>query len=483
MSGASRREFLRASGALIGGIALGTQVTAAARTDRFVVETRGNKTPGDLDVVHELPGVKFVVVEGTEDAVEDSKAVRGYAPDVEIELDDPDPNDDAPNVEETSVADEPLYPFQWDKQVLDVETAHETTKGDGSRVTIIDSGVAADHPDLEVNEGLSRNFTGDGLGSANAAGGYHGTHVAGIVAAQTDNDIGVAGTAPDTDLVDCRVFSPVGEGGATFGDILAAIVYSVEIDADAANLSLGAYPVPRQGNGSFYGKVLNSTMTYANREGTALVVAAGNDAADLQHDKNFISLPNEGAQALSISATGPVGFGWDATRVDDDEEPPQTPAIYTNYGTNAITIGAPGGNYSPAGIAEEEDDDSFAPLWYYDLVLNTIAEPNYEEDDEGNITGIEGASYTYGWVAGTSMAAPQVAGAVALIKAANEDLGANQVESILERTASVPDGFEKTYYGSGFLDLVGAVEEAEEKATDGNGNPGKGNGRGNGNGK
>ena len=479
MAGTRRRTFLRASGALIGGIALGTQVTAATRTDRFIVETKGNGTADDLTVVHELPGVKFVVVEETEDAVEESEAVKDYAPDLDVELDDPDPNADAPNVEETSVSDEPLYPFQWDKQVLDVSTAHETAKGDGSRITIIDSGVAADHPDLEVNEGLSRNFTGDGLGSANPAGGYHGTHVAGIAAAKTDNEVGVAGTAPETDLVDCRVFSAT--GGATFGDILAAVVYSVSIDADAANLSLGAYPVPRRSIGSFYGKVLNSTMTYANKEGTALVVAAGNDAADLQHDKNFISLPNEGAQAVSVSATGPIGFEWEATTVGDEEEPPQSPANYTNFGTNAITVGAPGGDSSPAGI--EQEDANGAPPWYYDLVLNTIAIPTYESSD-GNITGIKDIRYTYGWVSGTSMAAPQVTGAVALMKSANGDLNANQVESILKRTASVPDGFEKTYYGSGFLDLVEAVEKAQEKSKeddgndDGNGNDNSGNGKG-----
>ena len=115
--------------------------------------------------------------------------------------------------------------------------------------------------------------------------------------------------------------------------------------------------------------------------------------------------------------------------------------------------------------------------------MNTIAIPTYESSD-GNITGIKDIRYTYGWVSGTSMAAPQVTGAVALMKSANGDLNANQVESILKRTASVPDGFEKTYYGSGFLDLVEAVEEAQEKSKeddgndDGNGNDNSGNGKG-----
>jgi subtilisin family serine protease len=304
---AGRRRFLELSGTVLGGIAVGTTVTAAERTDRFIVETRGGRTPEDFEIVHEMQGVGLVVVEGSESALKRSKAVANYAPDIEIELDDPEVNADAPTADEASPKNEPYYPLQWDKQSQNIPEAHEVTQGEGTRVTIIDTGVAAGHPDLEVDEALSENFTGDDFGSANAAGGYHGTHVGGIVGA-SDNETGVIGTAPKTTLVDCRVFSP--SSLASFADILAAIVYSANIDADAANLSLGAYPIPRQGFGSFYGKALNSTMTYANKEGTLLSIAAGNDSADLQHDKNFISVPNEGAQAVSVSATGPIGFNW-----------------------------------------------------------------------------------------------------------------------------------------------------------------------------
>jgi len=442
MSQQTRRTFLTTTGAVLGGIAAGTTVTAAARTDRFIVQTTG-KTPSDVEVVHEMPGVSVAVVRGEERDLKRSKAVKNYAPDVEVELDSPDPNDSTPTVDEASAVDEPGYGVQWDKQDLDVRTAQETTTGDGTTVTIIDTGVAAGHPDLNVNEDLSRNFTGDGFGAANAAGGYHGTHVGGIVGA-SDNGEGVIGTAPDTELVDCRVFSP--SALASFGDILAAVVYSAAIGADAANLSLGAYPVPRQGQGSFYGKVLNTVMTYANKEGTLLVIAAGNDSADLQHDKNFISLPNEGAQGLSVAATGPIGFGWDA----GDEDPAESPAFYTNYGTNAIDLAAPGGD------ADLDAIGSGAP-YYLDLVFNTYAVPKYETDDDGNVIGIKGYEYTYSWLAGTSMAAPQVAGAAALVKSEHPDLNANQVESRLKRAASVPDGYDKTYYGSGYLDIVDAL--------------------------
>jgi subtilisin family serine protease len=414
----------------------------AASSDRFLVDSKKTSTSdveaAGLEVVHDLHEIDVLVVEGAESDVE-SLGVD-YAPDSVYDLDLPVESEAPITADEQSATDEPYYPIQWDKQAQNVPEAHETTRGDGTRVTIIDTGVAAGHPDLAhaVNEDLSQDFTGDGYGAGGPYGGYHGTHVAGIVAANDENEAGVVGTAPETEIVDCRVFSP--SALASFADILAAIVYSVRIDADAANLSLGAYPIPRQSVGQFYGKALNRVTTYANNNGTLLAIAAGNDAADLQHDKNLISLPNEAANVVSVSATGPIGFNWGDEGL---ESPTYTPAKYTNYGTNAIDVAAPGGNY----------DAAFPAGWYYDLVFNTIAIPQY--DNDGNY---EGAAYGYAWVAGTSMAAPQVAGAAALVKSQTPDKNANQVRQALENGATVPDEFGKEYYGAGVIDADAALE-------------------------
>jgi len=440
-----RRTFLKVSGAVLGGIATGTTVTAATRTDRFIVKTKGRADLSSLEVVHEMPGVDFAVVRGGEKDVK--KAVSNYAPDIEIELNEPDVNEEVPTFDASDYEGQPGDFLQWDKADLNVPEAHAVTEGEGSRVAVIDSGILETHPDLAgpLNLELSKNFTDDG-GDHNPVGGDdHGTHVAGIVAADNGGGIGVNGTAPKTDLVDCRVFSgPF----ASFADILAAVVYSARVDADVANLSLGAYPIPRQGLGQFYGKVLNSVMTYANKEGTLLVIAAGNDAADLQHDKNLISLPNEGAQAVSVSATGPIGYGWDADgdgEVSDFEEPPESPAFYTNFGTNAITLGAPGGDADPGAIGT-------GVPWFYDLVFNTVF--SYEDTDgDGEPDQVP----AYGWKAGTSMAAPNVAGAAALVKSANPNYNANQIEAALKRAADVPDEYGKEYYGSGYLNIVNAL--------------------------
>jgi len=429
MSRYNRREFVTLAGAALGGIAAGTTVTAAESTDRYLVETKGKRVPTGVEVVHELPGVGFVAVEGPEDSLQSSKAVKGYAPDVELSFDLPESTPRA--AEAASPTDEPRYVLQWDKQVQDIPTAHQQTQGEGTRVAVLDTGIPESHPDFQgsLNADLSRDFTGTGTHEPLGLQ-YHGTHVGGIVAAD-DNGTGIVGSAPETDLVDLRVFEQL-DSGASFADILAGIVYAANVGCDVANLSLGAYPIPRQELGSFYGKVLNSTMTHVNRKGTLLVVAAGNDGANLQNDGDVISLPNEGAQALSVAATSSVGYLSGAL-----QNPGFEPAPYTNYGTNAVTLAAPGGAVPEGGSAS-------------DLVYSAIPQRTADA-----LIGEGAAPYAY--LAGTSMAAPQVAGAAALVKSANPSYNANQVEAALKRAAEVPDGYDKAFFGSGFLNVVDAL--------------------------
>jgi subtilisin family serine protease len=432
MSRYSRREFVTVAGAALGGIATGATVTAAESTDRFLVETKGRRVPTGVEVVHEMPGVNFVAVEGPESSLRSSTTVEGYAPDLELSFDLPEP---APRAaaEAATPTDEPRYFLQWDKQVQDIPAVHGRTQGEGTRVAVLDTGIPESHPDFQesLNADLSRDFTGTG-GHEPLGLQFHGTHVGGIVAAD-DSGAGVVGSAPETDLVDLRVFEEL-NAGASFADIVAAIVYSANVGCDVANLSLGAYPVPRQELGSFYGKVLNSTMTHVNRKGTLLVIAAGNDGANLQNDGDIISLPNEGAQALSVSATTSVGFD---PFTGGAQNPGVAPASYTNYGTNAVTLAAPGGDVPAEGGTA-------------DLVYSAIPQRTADA-----FIGEGAAPYAY--LAGTSMAAPQVAGAAALVKSANPSYNANQVEAALERAADVPDGYDKAFFGSGFLNVRDAL--------------------------
>lgn len=457
MSPTYRRQFLKVTGGLLGGIAVGRPVTAATSTDRFLVDvkqtSRGDIEEADLEIVHDLREIDLLVVTGAESDLEALNAT--YVPDTTYSLDLP-VDDQVPVT--ASATDEPGYGYQWDKQTQNISDVHDVTRGEGTRVAVIDTGVAASHPDLQhsVNEELSRNFTDDGYGAGGPYGGYHGTHVAGIIAANDQNEEGVVGTAPGTEVVDCRVFSP--GALASFADILAAIVYSAQIDADAANLSLGAYPISRRGIGQFYGKMLNRVTTYANRHGVLVIAAAGNDSADLQHDGRIcddfdgdgteecipaISLPNEAANVMSISATGPIGYQWGDEGLEEDFD---SPAFYTNYGTNVISVAAPGGDADTDAIGTGVD-------WHFDLVYSTIARPEYDENDT-----YQGASYDYGWAGGTSMACPQVVGAAALVKSQNPGFNANQVRQTLENTAETVEEYTKTYYGSGFLNPLAAVQ-------------------------
>lgn len=448
MTDHSRRRFLKLSGAALGGMfAASSTVTALESDERFIVKLRGNRSP-DAEVLFDLSEIGYAVVEGNESALKQDEAVKSLAPDVELDVSDPSVESVSADQLAESTDDE-FYHYQWDKQDLDVPTAHETTTGEGTRVAIIDSGIDASHPDLpNVDMDLSKNFTGDGLGAGIPGGGDHGTHVAGIAGASNDGETGVVGTAPDTELVDFRVFSNFGGINGAFSIVVAAVLEAARTDCDVANLSLGAYPIPRQGLGSFYGGFLNKAMTYANKEGTLLVLSAGNDAADLQHDGGVISLPNEGAQGLSVASTGPIGFGYSLFAGEDLDAPPESPSNFTNYGTNAVTLGAPGGDYDLSMTAPLDG----VPAYAWDLVFNTVS--TVDTDEDGNYTGSEPG---YGWKAGTSMAAPNVAGAAALVKSVNPDYNANQLESALKQAADVPEGYDKAYYGSGYLNILDAL--------------------------
>ncbi|WP_435158017.1 S8 family peptidase [Haladaptatus sp. DFWS20] len=438
----NRRQFLETTGTTLGALALTSSLVGADSTQRFIVDRQSLGSERNIEVIHDLAPVDLLVVNATEDALGGAQYARDkqYSPRLP----------DAVSRQSARVVYPPegedLYKYQWDKQDQQIPATHKITRGEGTRVAVIDSGIGAGHPDLQgtVNADLSKNFTPDSLGAPGPYGGAHGTHVAGSIAASDQNDTGVIGSAPATELVDLRVFSEVNSASfsAWMGDVLAAIVYSAEIGADAANLSLGwTFRFREDGWGKFWGKSMQRTTTYANRQGTVLTHACGNWGGTLQFDKDQRD-SSETAGGLTVSATGPIGFMWGDEGL---EEPPYAPAYYTNYGTNAVDLAAPGGN-------ADEDAVDTGVNWKYDLVLNTVAIPEYNEAGE-----YLGATYGYDWYAGTSMAAPQVAGAVSLLKSANPQMNANQLKNTLKRVAEVPEEYDKKYYGSGYLDTYAAV--------------------------
>jgi subtilisin family serine protease len=133
---------------------------------------------------------------------------------------------------------DPLFPAQPAAREWKLAELHQLATGKGVKVAVIDSGIEASHPDLAGQLVLNRNFV---VGQAEVPED-HGTAVAGIIAAKSDNGIGIAGVAPDARLLGLRAcWQQRGAGTATVCDGLSlakALYFAVQQKADVINLSL-----------------------------------------------------------------------------------------------------------------------------------------------------------------------------------------------------------------------------------------------------
>jgi subtilisin family serine protease len=323
------------------------------------------------------------------------------------------------------------WDLQWGPQQVRAEQAWTTSTGAGQTIAIVDSGVDLDHPDLDGKIAGGATFTGcadrpNGCGngdwqSAPDAGtpSPHGTHVAGIAAAETGNGIGIAGTAPDARLL--AVKSLTDEGGS-FEEIAAGIRWSADNGADVINLSLGALPGVQALVITGVIADVQEAIAYARSRGVVVVAAAGNEFAPLCGTPAF----DEGA--LCVAAT------------DRNE----LKSWYSNLALkpDLQAVAAPGG----AGLVDcREDVISSVPVG---------AEPGVCEEQEG--------TPGYDFYAGTSMATPHVAGVAALLTA--QGRSDTETVDVLMRTARTPvTGTRGTYtpvYGYGIVDAEAAVSAA-----------------------
>lgn len=470
----TRRDILRGIGAA--GVTLTFSGYASASDGRaqYIVTADENGVrrrieDAGFEVRQALADGGVLVATGSEGSEADLRGVNGVQSavrDVRLEL-------ERPEVEEPADEDEldtpDLYDIQWDKQVTESLEANRVATGDGAQIAVIDTGVDYLHPDLmpnldtdagrlfregEVFEGEMKDIVvgrptedEDLLFDIDFVEQHvaddvegHGTHVAGIAAASADEgaaledeDVpgtGVAGTAPDADVISHRVFwwvedEDVPEGWSpttTTGDVLAGIDYAAAQGYDAANLSLGTAPLPPEVNAEPFIRAYRRVIQSAVQRGTVVCASAGNAETNLQQGGLF-SLPNSVQGAMSVSATAP-----------NDEL-----AFYSNFGTNEIDVGAPGGGYeTPEKTLDPEADVEWPfPL---NLVFSTTS------------PRVEGAPY--GWKAGTSMAAPQVAGTVALVRELDAEMGSRQVESAIKAGAEGANGRSDPELGAGRLNAL-----------------------------
>jgi thermitase len=164
---------------------------------------------------------------------------------------------------------------------------NETRGSLGTKIAIVDSGIRDSHPDLNAKVVAQRDFVNGDRKAEDTLG--HGTHVAGIAAAETNNGTGTAGVCPECTLMAAKVVGRNGTG--TTADAIAGIVWSAKNGAKVINVSIGAYG---------YVKAEHDAVKYAAGKGAVLIAAAGNDNVST---KTYIAAYPE---VIAVAATNNV---------------------------------------------------------------------------------------------------------------------------------------------------------------------------------
>ena len=359
-------------------------------------------------------------------------AVEYAEPDVKLQAKYADPSDQ-------------FFPWQWNLSAatggIKATRAWDVTQGAGQVVAVIDTGKT-DHVDLNANmlggydmisdssdardgDGRDPDATDEGdwstagqcaSGSVALASSWHGTHVAGIIAAVANNGgEGIAGIAPKAKILPVRVLGPC---GGQLSDIADAIVWA----SGGAVSGVPANPTPARvinlslGGTEACSATFQNAINTATARGSLVVAAAGNETAQAS-----TSSPANCRNVVAVAASGRTG----------------ALAPYSNFGS-AVDITAPGGDMRPTNLNEP---DSGVP----NGILSTL-------NDGPTTAGTE----AYFFAEGTSGAAPHVSAAAALLMAQMGPTATPAaVEARLKRTArpmSCPQGC-----GAGRLDAALAV--------------------------
>ena len=306
---------------------------------------------------------------------------------------------------------------------ISLPSAWDITTGAGAKVAVIDTGYT-DHPDLLpnilpgydfisndyiANDGGGRDAdardTGNGISTLEYSNcpitnsSWHGTHVAGTVAAVTNNGVGVAGVAHGAKIVPVRV---IGRCGGLTSDIADGIIWAAGGNVPGVPLNPNPVNVINMslGGRSACSQSLQIAIDYAVKVGVTVVVAAGNDTADAA-----AYTPANCSNVISVAATDSNGYR----------------ASFSNYGAS-LDIAAPGVN-----------------------VFSTANSGTQFPVADG-----------YFLKSGTSMAAPHVAGVAALLKVQNPSRSHFDIEYLIKRTA-YDLGAKCVSCGTGLLDAYAAL--------------------------
>ncbi|GAA2518581.1 S8 family peptidase [Streptomyces levis] len=330
------------------------------------------------------------------------------------------------------------YTKQWDlfesTAGMNVPAAWDTTTGSGVTVAVIDTGYVA-HSDLAANIVGGYDFISDtavsvdgngrdsnpadpgdwynagecGAGVPASTSSWHGTHVAGTIAAATHNGKGIAGIAYGAKISPVRV---LGKCGGYDSDIIDAITWASggTVSGVPANANVAKVINMSLGGGGACSTATQSAINGAVNRGTSVVVAAGNENTNASG-----SSPANCANVITVAATNRAG----------------SRASYSNYGT-VVDIAAPGGETRTTTA---------------NGILSTL--------NSGTKTP---SSENYAYYQGTSMATPHVAGLAALMKSAVPALTPAQIESAIKANARPLPGTCSGGCGAGLADAAKTVQ-------------------------
>ncbi|HEX2205543.1 MAG TPA: S8 family serine peptidase, partial [Longimicrobium sp.] len=337
-----------------------------------------------------------------------------------------------------------FYPRQWNLRAIRAHDAWAAGRlGSPSvRVGIIDTGLGYTHADLagRVDLGLSVSFVpaDDALIATSFPGAhpvadlhYHGTHVGATVAS---NAVVAAGVTSRVTLVGIKACGA--SGGCATSRTLQGLLYAADQGLDVVNISIGALVARRDmsasgGDGPALGATIGKVINYAHRKGVTVVVSAGNNNHDLDHDGDIYKFYCTAANVICVSATGPTAAPTNNGPFTDVD----ARAPYSNYGRSAVDVAAPGG----AGGGLNRGFVSAACSTF------SLSLPVCQAG--GFVVGLNG----------TSMASPHAAGVAALIV---EDVGRDpaQVRARLLQTADdLGQPGVDPIYGKGRINAARAV--------------------------
>lgn len=289
---------------------------------------------------------------------------------------------------------------QWYLNKIRVPEAWDVTTGsDEIIIAILDSGIDLEHPDLQAKLVPGYNAYNEAELPIDTDG--HGTHVAGLAAAISDNALGIAGVSWGAKLMPIKVSDPKGEMADS--DIAKGMVWGADNGAKIFNLSLGG-DTPDPTNAT------TDAIQYVREAGGLILAAAGNEF----EEGNPISYPAVLDGVMAVGAT--------------DHEDQRSPFSQVQEYVSVV---------APGGVTSEDEDDN--PLnWIYSTYPLEL----------GGLKGVQG----------TSMATPIVSGVAALVWSAHPGYTADQVREAIERTAvDLGPAGKDSEYGHGRVDAWAAV--------------------------